>query len=56
MLGNVDLQKFKDRSVESYWIPTDPMVWKIDKYEVFLEIRRQLLADAANDLLVARSN
>ena len=38
-------------AVETHWIPMDPALWKIEQYEVFLEQRRILLADAANTLL-----
>lgn len=42
----------RDRSLlESHWIPTDPDLWKLENYELFLEKRRQLLAQAANDFL-----
>ena len=35
----------------SHWIPTDPELWRMDRYADFLEARRELLADAANDFL-----
>lgn len=38
-------------AVESHWIPTDSKYWEIDNYENFLEKRRQLLADTANNIL-----
>jgi hypothetical protein len=42
----------KDPSLlESHWIPTDPDLWKLENYELFLEKRRALLAQAANDFL-----
>lgn len=37
--------------LESHWIPTDPDLWKLENYELFLEKRRELLAQAANDFL-----
>ncbi len=35
----------------SQWIPTDPELWKIDRYEDFLAARRELLASAAQSFL-----
>ena len=35
----------------SQWIPQDPDLWKLDRYPLFLEARRNLLAQAANELL-----
>ena len=35
----------------SQWIPQDPDLWKLDRYLAFLEARRNLLAQAANELL-----
>ena len=37
--------------LESQWIPTDPELWKLDRYLDFLAARRVLLADATNRLL-----
>jgi len=37
--------------IESHWIPTDPELWKIDNYREFLNVRRELLANAVNELL-----
>lgn len=37
--------------VASHWIPMDRRLWKIENYEEFLAVRRQLLADAANRFL-----
>lgn len=37
----------------SQWIPTDPALWKIERYSEFLQARRELLARAANGLLDA---
>ena len=39
------------RSIESHWIPMDADLWKIENYRGFLEARRELLADAANQFL-----
>lgn len=38
-------------AIESHWIPIDRNLWKIENYLDFLDARRQLLADAANDFL-----
>ena len=38
-------------ALESQWIPTDPELWKVENYQRFLEARRRLLADAANEML-----
>lgn len=38
-------------AIESHWIPMDPELWKIENYPLFLEARRELLANAANDFL-----
>ena len=37
--------------LESQWIPSDPRLWEIDEYTVFLETRRELLANATNEIL-----
>jgi hypothetical protein len=38
-------------ALASQWIPADPTLWTIDRYKDFLEARRDLLADAANNFL-----
>lgn len=38
-------------SIESHWIPMDPELWRIDNYHEFLSVRRELLAQAANQFL-----
>ena len=38
-------------AVLSHWIPSDPELWKIENYQVFLVARRELLARASNDFL-----
>ncbi|WP_017975200.1 GmrSD restriction endonuclease domain-containing protein [Actinopolyspora halophila] len=35
----------------SQWIPTDPELWKIERYPEFLQARRELLAEAAQSFL-----
>ena len=37
--------------IESHWIPMDRELWKPENYSRFLEARRELLAQAANDFL-----
>jgi hypothetical protein len=37
--------------LESHWIPMDKKLWKVKNYLEFLSIRRELLAQAANDFL-----
>ena len=37
--------------LESQWIPMDENLWKVENYRSFLEARRELLADAANEFL-----
>jgi hypothetical protein len=37
--------------IESHWIPMDRELWKPENYSGFLEARRELLAQAANDFL-----
>ena len=38
-------------ALESQWIPMDRDLWRVENYREFLAARRQLLADAANQLL-----
>lgn len=38
-------------ALESQWIPTDPALWRVDRYLDFLAARRELLAQAANGFL-----
>jgi hypothetical protein len=35
----------------SQWIPSDPALWRVDRYRDFLAARRELLAAAANRIL-----
>ena len=44
------MEKHPD-AIASHWIPTDPELWKIENYYTFLDRRRELLADAANEFL-----
>ncbi len=39
--------------LRSHWIPLDPDLWRIERYCDFLAARRELLADAANEMLNA---
>ena len=43
-------------TLESQWVPTDPDLWKVENYHDFLEQRRVLLADAANQLFETLRN
>lgn len=38
-------------SIKSHWIPMDPNLWKPENYLEFLEARRVLLAESANQFL-----
>lgn len=38
-------------ALESQWIPTDRYLWEIENYDYFLEARKHLLAEAANEIL-----
>ena len=40
-------------ALESQWIPTDPELWEVENYRRFLDARRRLLAEAANEMLAA---
>ena len=37
--------------LSSHWIPLEPEIWQVDRYDDFLAARRELLAEAANDFL-----
>lgn len=37
--------------LKSQWIPLDPNLWEIDKYNEFLEARKELLSNATNEIL-----
>jgi hypothetical protein len=48
------LEDYADKNpgvIESHWIPMDRDLWKPENYSGFLEARRELLAQAANDFL-----
>ena len=47
------LERFSENTLKSQWIPTDRELWKAERYYDFLEARRQLLAEAANQLIAA---
>ena len=38
-------------ALESQWIPTEPALWKVENYHSFLNARRRLLAESANEML-----
>ena len=43
-------------ALESNWIPVDPELWKVENYEIFLQRRRELLAQGANVFLQSLYN
>lgn len=40
-------------TIESNWIPVDSSLWQLDRYEDFLEKRRELLAEGTNEFLAS---
>lgn len=42
--------------LESQWIPTDPELWRVDRYKDFLAARRELLAASAQSFLEGLRN
>ncbi|MBB2935526.1 hypothetical protein FHX82_002580 [Amycolatopsis bartoniae] len=40
-------------ALASQWIPQDPVLWRVDRYEDFLAARRELLAEAAQSFLTS---
>ena len=38
-------------ALESQWVPTDPTLWRVEKYREFLAVRRGLLATSIANLL-----
>lgn len=42
--------------LESQWIPTDPELWKVDRYPDFLAARRELLSGSAQSFLDSLRN
>jgi hypothetical protein len=48
------LAEYNDKNpgtIASHWIPMDEDLWKVENYPAFLEARRELLANAANEFL-----
>jgi hypothetical protein len=48
------LEEFEARNpgvIQSHWIPIDRKLWRVENYMEFLETRRELLAQAANNFL-----
>ena len=45
------IEKFHPGALASQWVPLDPDLWIVENYNHFLKARRDLLAQAANDLL-----
>lgn len=48
-LGEVE-RRFPGALAKQF-VPTDPELWRVDRYEDFLEVRRQLLAKAIDELM-----
>ncbi|NMN97827.1 GmrSD restriction endonuclease domain-containing protein [Antrihabitans stalactiti] len=46
-----EVQKKHPGILESQWIPTDPDLWRVDRYLDFLAARRELLAASAQSFL-----
>jgi hypothetical protein len=46
-----EIQKKHPGALESHWIPIDPELWHAENYLSFLEERRKLLANVANEFL-----
>ena len=42
--------------LESQWIPTDPELWRVERYSDFLAARRELLAASAQSFLESLRN
>jgi len=42
--------------LESQWIPTDPELWRVERYQDFLTARRELLAESAQRFLSSLLN
>lgn len=47
----MEVERNHPGALESQWIPQDRNLWKIENYHEFLAARRELLADAANNLM-----
>lgn len=48
----LEVERNHPGALESQWIPQDRNLWKIENYHEFLAARRELLANAANNLMV----
>jgi hypothetical protein len=46
-----EFAKKQPGAIESHWIPMDQRLWRIENYREFMNARRELLAEATNDLL-----
>ncbi len=46
-----DVQSKHPGALESQWIPTDPDLWRVERYSEFLAARRELLAESAQSFL-----
>jgi hypothetical protein len=45
------IEKSQPGALKSQWLPSDPALWDLARFQEFLAARRQLLADAANSVL-----
>lgn len=46
-----EVEKRYPGALESHWIPMDQELWRVERYEDFLDARRELLSNAANEFL-----
>ena len=46
-----DVETCYPGALQSHWIPMDRDLWRSENYEAFLDARRELLANAANEFL-----
>ena len=45
------LQQATEEELRSQWVPLDPQLWKVDRFDDFCRERRQLIAKALNEML-----
>ena len=45
------IQQHGDEVLKAQYISTEPSLWALDRYEDFLKMRRQDIADAINNLM-----
>lgn len=46
-----EIEEAHPGALRSQWVPDDPKLWRIEKFQDFLEARKELLAEAANSCL-----